>query len=98
MTSYGRWGGGWASGGPSDRQVSYASTLQDHDSLFHSYENLVKVPNPQDGLTRLRKIASLVKPIMRKRGWKIQVLSEFLPDDQRLLGRKLGPGRSNCSF
>ncbi|KAK8219884.1 hypothetical protein M8818_000858 [Zalaria obscura] len=92
-----RWGGGgWAAGGPSDRQKLYASSLQEHDSLFHSYEHLSRVPNPNEGLARLRKIASLVKPIMRKRGWKIQILSEFLPDDPRLLGLNINQTFKIC--
>lgn len=75
----------WA-GGPSKHAKSYASRLQEHDSLFHSYEHLTGVPQPDEALRRLRRIASLVKPIMRKRGWQIQVLTEFMPDDARLLG------------
>lgn len=75
----------WA-GGPSNHTKSYASLLQEHDSLFHSYEHLTGLPQPDEALKRLRKIASLVKPIMRKRGWQIQILTEFMPDDARLLG------------
>lgn len=81
-------GGSWA-GGPSNRQKLYASALQEHDSLIQSYEHLVGVPKPEDALERLRKIASLVKPIMRKRGWHVNVLTEFLPEDPRLLGKRL---------
>jgi len=35
----------------------------------------------------LRKAASMVKPMMRKRGWKVGTLAEFLPDEPQLLGR-----------
>jgi hypothetical protein len=73
-------------GGPSNHQKSYPSSFQEHDALFGSYEHLKDCPQPEEALLRLRKIASLVKPLMRKRSWKVKVLSEFLPDDERLLG------------
>lgn len=72
--------------GPANRAKSYASSLQERDALISSYEHLSDMPDPAEALHRLRKIASLVKPIMRKRGWKVQILTEFMPDDQRLLG------------
>lgn len=75
----------WAAG-PSTHSRTYATALQEQDSLFHSYEHLTGVPNSNEGLTRLRKIASMVKPIMRKRGWQVQVLTEFMPDTPNLLG------------
>lgn len=80
----------WAAG-PSTHSKTYATSLQEQDSLFHAYEHLTGVPNPNDGLTRLRKIASLVKPIMRKRGWQVQVLTEFMPDTPNLLGTPKQP-------
>ena len=67
-------------------QKSYASTFQEHDALFSSYEHLMDCPQPEEALHRLRKIASLVKPLMRKRSWKVKVLSEFLPENESLLG------------
>ncbi|GAB7354754.1 hypothetical protein MBLNU459_g5161t2 [Dothideomycetes sp. NU459] len=83
-------------GGPSNHAKSYASLLQEHDSLFHSYEHLTGLPQPEEALKRLRKIASLVKPIMRKRGWQIQVLTEFMPDDARLLGLNINRTYKIC--
>lgn len=44
----------------------------------------------------LRQVASLVKPIMRKRGWKVQVLAEFLPPEQNLLGLNINKGYKIC--
>ena len=35
---------------------------------------------------RRAKAASMVKPMMRKRGWKVKTLAEFLPDEPQLLG------------
>ena len=88
-------GSSWA-GGPSERRKIYASSLREHDSLISSYEHLSGVPNPEEALKRLRKIASLVKPIMRKRDWKVTVLTEFLPEDARLLGLNINHGYKIC--
>lgn len=73
--------------GPSTHNKIYASSLQETDALFHLYEHLSSVPNNDEGLTRLRKIASIVKPIMRKRGWQVRMLTEFLPENPNLLGK-----------
>lgn len=83
-------------GGPSNHQKSYPSSFQEHDALFGSYEHLMDCPQPEEALLRLRKIASLVKPLMRKRSWKVKVLSEFLPDDQRLLGLNINKTFKIC--
>ena len=83
-------------GGPSNHQKSYPSSFQEHDALFGSYEHLADCPQPEEALLRLRKIASLVKPLMRKRSWKVRVLSEFLPDDQRLLGLNINKTFKVC--
>ncbi|CAA7268040.1 unnamed protein product [Cyclocybe aegerita] len=45
-------------------------------------------------LEMLKKIASLVKPIMRKHGWVLPVLSEFFPDQQNLLGLNVNMGQN----
>lgn len=83
-------------GGPSNHQKSYPSSFQEHDALFGSYEHLMECPQPDEALLRLRKIASLVKPLMRKRSWKVRVLSEFLPDDERLLGLNINKSFKIC--
>ncbi|KAF2723291.1 WLM-domain-containing protein [Polychaeton citri CBS 116435] len=77
-------------------QRSYASQLKEHDSLFNTYEHLPSLPRADDALKLLRKIASLVKPIMRKRGWKVQILAEFLPSEQNLLGLNINKGYKIC--
>ena len=51
-----------------------------------SYEHLKGLPKPDEALTLLRKIASRVKPIMRKHHWRLPVLAEFFPDNPGLLG------------
>lgn len=40
----------------------------------------------------LEKVAMQVQPIMRKRKWKVNVLSEFCPANPSLLGLNIGPG------
>ncbi|KAI7167271.1 hypothetical protein D0869_13598 [Hortaea werneckii] len=83
-------------GGPSGVQRSYASQLKETEALFNSYEHLRGLPRGDAALTMLRKVASLVKPIMRKRGWKVQILAEFLPPEQNLLGLNINKGYKIC--
>ncbi|CAK8577435.1 unnamed protein product [Lathyrus sativus] len=47
----------------------------------------------QDEATEiLQKVAKQVQPIMHKRKWKVNLLSEFCPVDPSLLGMNIGPG------
>jgi len=85
-----------ANGGPSGVQRSYASQLKETEALFNSYEHLHGLPRGEAALTMLRKVASLVKPIMRKRGWRVQILAEFLPPEQNLLGLNINKGYKIC--
>ncbi|KAF2099370.1 WLM-domain-containing protein [Rhizodiscina lignyota] len=59
---------------------------REHDSCFGTYIHMAHLPRAQEALLTLQKMASFVKPIMRKRGWRVGVLQEFLPDDPRLYG------------
>lgn len=59
---------------------------REHDALVASYRHLRELPRAEDALFILRKIASLVKPIMRARGWTVSELCEFYPSQQNLLG------------
>ncbi|KAK5116304.1 hypothetical protein LTR85_009276 [Meristemomyces frigidus] len=85
-----------AKGGPSGVQRSYAAQLKETEALFNSYEHLQGLPRGDAALTMLRKVASLVKPIMRKRGWTVQILAEFLPVEQNLLGLNVNEGYKIC--
>ncbi|KAK0863357.1 hypothetical protein LTR87_016215 [Friedmanniomyces endolithicus] len=85
-----------AQGGPSGVQRSYASELRESESLFNSYEHLQGLQRGDAALKMLRQIASLVKPIMRKRGWTVQILAEFLPPEQNLLGLNVNKGYKIC--
>ena len=49
-----------------------------------------------EALQTLRKVASLVKPIMRQRGWKVGVLTEFFPQETNLLGLNVNAGQRIC--
>ncbi|ORY08855.1 WLM domain-domain-containing protein [Clohesyomyces aquaticus] len=60
--------------------------MKEIDAHFDAYEHLKHLPREQEALHMLRKAASLVKPMMRKRGWKVATLAEFLPDEPQLLG------------
>ena len=51
-----------------------------------SYEHLKDLPRSDQALVLLQRVASRVKPIMRKHGWRLPVLAEFFPDSPNLLG------------
>ncbi|GAA5854077.1 hypothetical protein JCM9279_004374 [Rhodotorula babjevae] len=53
-------------------------------------------PRADEALDLLRKIASLVKPIMRKHGWFLPTLSEFFPKNPNLLGVNSNGGMKIC--
>ncbi|KAK5736123.1 hypothetical protein LTR17_007645 [Elasticomyces elasticus] len=85
-----------AKGGPSGVRRSYASELKEDEALFNSYEHLQGLQRGDAALKLLRQVASLVKPIMRKRGWKVQILAEFLPQESNLLGLNVNRGYKIC--
>ena len=85
-----------AEGGPKGVQRTHASQLKESEALFNSYEHLQGLQRSDEALKMLRKIASLVKPIMRKRGWTVQILAEFLPTEQMLLGLNVNRGYRIC--
>lgn len=63
--------------------------MAEHDPLVMSYSHLSDFPRAKEALHSLKKIASLVKPIMRARSWRVGELAEFWPDQTNLLGRYL---------
>lgn len=63
----------------------------EYDALVRSYTHLRNFPRADEALLKLKKIASLVKPIMRARNWKVSELCEFYPDQQNLLGNDSSP-------
>ncbi|RFU72223.1 hypothetical protein TARUN_10039 [Trichoderma arundinaceum] len=60
--------------------------MPEHDPLVLSYSHLAQFRRADEALTILKKVASLVKPIMRNRGWRVNELAEFYPSQQNLLG------------
>ncbi|KAI0389550.1 WLM-domain-containing protein [Xylariaceae sp. FL0594] len=66
------------------------------DPLVLSYSHLANYPRAAEALHMLKKIASLVKPLMRARGWKVGELVEFYPDQKNLLGLNVDRGRRIC--
>ena len=63
--------------------------MGEHEPLVLSYVHLRHLPREKEALHILRKVASLVKPIMRARKWKVRELAEFFPDEPNLLGKTI---------
>ncbi|KAM3067531.1 hypothetical protein ACMFMG_000150 [Clarireedia jacksonii] len=72
------------------------SSFQERDALISAYSHLGKMGRGDEALHTLRKIASLVKPIMRARSWRVGTLAEFYPDQQNLLGINENRGQKIC--
>ncbi|OJD17488.1 hypothetical protein AJ78_02409 [Emergomyces pasteurianus Ep9510] len=69
--------------------------MRELDPLVTEFEHLKHKPREAEALTTLRKIASLVKPIMRQRGWRVGTLAEFYPE-RNLLGININRGQKIC--
>jgi len=50
-------------------------------------------PKADQALPLLQRVASLVKPIMRKHGWVLPVLAEFFPESPNLVGLNVNGGQ-----
>ncbi|KAI5776520.1 Zn-finger in Ran binding protein and others domain-containing protein [Geopyxis carbonaria] len=61
--------------------------------LIDSYTHLTDKPASAAALTLLRKVASLVKPIMLARGYHVGTLGEFFPAQTNLLGININGGQ-----
>ncbi|KAI5835925.1 WLM-domain-containing protein [Schizophyllum commune Tattone D] len=62
------------------------------DSYVRTITHLRDQPRGDEALDMLKRVASLAKPIMRKRNWHLPTLGEFLPDDPNLLGINVNRG------
>ena len=60
--------------------------MPEHDPQVLSYRHLAQKPRADDALKTLKKVASVVKPIMRAHKWKVKELAEFYPNNPNLLG------------
>ncbi|KAH0489228.1 hypothetical protein TgHK011_009668 [Trichoderma gracile] len=70
--------------------------MPEHDPLIRSYTHLAHFRRADEALNTLKKVASLVKPIMRNRGWKVAELAEFYPNETNLLGLNVNRGMKIC--
>ena len=66
------------------------------DPLVAEYQHDQHRPRAPEALLTLRKIASLVKPLMRQRNWRVSVLCEFYPEQSNLLGLNVNRGQKIC--
>ncbi len=70
--------------------------MRELDPLVAEYQHDKFRPREANALHILQKIASLVKPIMRQRGWRVGTLCEFYPEEQNLLGLNINKGQKIC--
>lgn len=66
------------------------------EPLVNNFEHLSSKARAAEALTTLRKIASLVKPLMRQRNWRVGTLAEFYPPESNLLGLNINAGQKIC--
>lgn len=62
-------------------------------SLVQAFTHLKNKPKPDEALALLKRVASLVKPIMKNHGWSLPCLAEFCPTNPGLLGEWQSIGR-----
>jgi DNA-dependent metalloprotease WSS1 len=56
--------------------------------LISTYTHLTLFEGADEALKLLHRLASMVRPIMSKRNWKIGTLAEFYPDFAQLQGTR----------
>jgi DNA-dependent metalloprotease WSS1 len=66
------------------------------EPLVNNFEHLSDKRRAAEALQTLRKIASLVKPLMRQRNWRVGTLAEFYPPENNLLGLNINAGQKIC--
>lgn len=79
-----------------DNWKSSSNMVYEHDPSISEYQHEKHRPREKEALHILRKIASLVKPIMRQRGWRVGILTEFYPTETNLLGLNWNQGQKIC--
>ncbi|KAJ5724487.1 hypothetical protein N7493_006215 [Penicillium malachiteum] len=70
--------------------------MRELDALIGEYRHEKKRPRESEALFILRKVASIVKPIMRQRAWRVGALCEFYPKQGNLLGINVNGGQKIC--
>ncbi|KAG8877612.1 hypothetical protein FRB97_003241 [Tulasnella sp. 331] len=72
-------------------------TMASSNNMFiQAFTHLKTKPREKEALAYLQRVASLVKPIMRKHGWNLPVLAEFFPANASLLGLNINGGQKIC--
>ncbi len=66
------------------------------EPLVNNFEHLSEKRRAAEALQKLKKIASLVKPLMRQRDWRVGILAEFYPTEHNLLGLNINQGQKIC--
>jgi hypothetical protein len=70
--------------------------MREIDPLVAEYQHDKGKLREAEALSTLQKIASLVKPIMRQRSWRVGTLCEFYPAERNLLGLNINQGQKIC--
>ncbi|RAH67003.1 metalloendopeptidase WSS1 [Aspergillus aculeatinus CBS 121060] len=70
--------------------------MHELDPLISEYRHDKRRPRADEALLMLQKVASIVKPIMRRRQWKVGLLTELNPQDRHLLGLNYNHGQKIC--
>jgi DNA-dependent metalloprotease WSS1 len=71
---------------PKSPRTPLPSNLPGPNPLISIYTHLSSLERADEALEIIHQLASRVKPIMRKRNWKVGTLAEFLPDHYALQG------------
>lgn len=70
--------------------------MREIEPLISEYRHEKNRPRESEALLILRKVASMVKPIMRQRAWRVGALCEFYPKQSNLLGLNVNHGQKIC--
>jgi len=72
------------------------SRTSELDPLVNQFQHESQRRRTSEALSMLQKIASIVKPIMRQRNWRVGILAEFYPHETNLLGLNINRGQKIC--
>src|SRR5271155_2884165 len=69
---------------------------REFEPLVNQFQHESHRKRAAEALTSLQKVASIVKPIMRQRNWRVGTLCEFYPAETNLLGLNINRGEKIC--
>lgn len=81
---------------PASRHQPLKPTTHHGNDSIRQVTQLKRKERSEEALDILNKVASLVKPIMKKHSFKVGILCEFFPKDGRLLGLNVNHGSKIC--